>query len=50
MLNLAPRMPVPVNVLRMANRPASLLADAMARCMQDAVRQTLVDCGLCEPA
>ena len=49
-LNLAPRMPVPVNVLRMANRPASLLADAMARCMQDAVRQTLVDCGLCEPA
>ena len=32
-----------------AARPASLLADAMARCMQEAVRQTLEDCGLAEP-
>lgn len=48
-LELAPRLPVPVTLLRLANRPASLLADAMARCMQEAVRQTLEDCGLAEP-
>jgi DNA-binding transcriptional LysR family regulator len=45
-LALEPCMPVPVKVLRMANRPASLLADAMARCMQDAVVQTLAPTGL----
>ena len=48
-LELAPRIPVPVTLLRLANRPASLLADAMARCMQEAVRQTLDDYGLAEP-
>ncbi len=49
-LELEPRMPVPVVMLRLANRPASLLADAMARCMQQAVQQTLNDCGLAGPA
>lgn len=48
-LELEPRMPVPVVMLRMAARPASLLADAMARCMQEAVRQTLGDAGLAVP-
>ena len=45
-LALEPRMPVPVKMLRMANRPASLLAGAMARCMQEAVVQTLAPTGL----
>ncbi|MDA8444044.1 LysR substrate-binding domain-containing protein [Paracidovorax valerianellae] len=47
-LALTPRIAVPVKALRMVNRPASLLADAMVRCMRDAVAQTLASTGLTE--
>ncbi|MCQ9371922.1 LysR substrate-binding domain-containing protein, partial [Corynebacterium sp. 35RC1] len=40
-LELLPRIAVPVRALRMPHRPASLLADAMVRCMREAVLQTL---------
>ncbi len=40
-LELQPRIAVPVKALRMPNRPASLLADAMVRCMRDAILATL---------
>ncbi|MFD2299184.1 LysR substrate-binding domain-containing protein [Paracidovorax citrulli] len=40
-LELLPRIAVPVRALRMPHRPASLLADAMVRCMREAVLQTV---------
>jgi DNA-binding transcriptional LysR family regulator len=42
-LELQPRIAVPVKALRMPNRPASLLADAMVRCMRDAILETVSD-------
>ncbi|WP_313077393.1 LysR substrate-binding domain-containing protein [Melaminivora sp.] len=40
-LPLLPRIAVPVHSLRLAQGPGSLLADAMARCMREALAQTL---------
>ncbi|WP_019702457.1 LysR substrate-binding domain-containing protein [Paracidovorax oryzae] len=40
-LELLPRIAVPVKALRMPHRPASLLAEAMVRCMRDAAVETL---------
>ena len=40
-LELLPRIAVPVQALRPASRPGSLLADAMTLCMRQAVEQTL---------
>jgi hypothetical protein len=38
---LEPQIAVPINSLRPINRPGSLLASAMTRCMQQAVREAL---------
>jgi DNA-binding transcriptional LysR family regulator len=40
-LALEPQIAVPINSLRPINRPSSLLASAMTRCMQQAVQEAL---------
>lgn len=40
-LTLEPHIAVPINALRPINRPSSLLASAMTRCMQQAVQEAL---------
>ena len=40
-LALEPHIPVPITALRPINRPVSLLATAMTRCVQDAVMQAV---------
>jgi hypothetical protein len=49
-LALAPHIPVPIQSLRTVNRPASLLASAMAACMRQAVAETMGTAGLPGPA
>jgi DNA-binding transcriptional LysR family regulator len=45
-LALAPHIAVPIKSLRTVNRPSSLLASAMARCMRQAVAETMESVGL----
>jgi DNA-binding transcriptional LysR family regulator len=40
-LTLEPQIAVPINALRPIHRPSSLLASAITRCMQDAVKEAL---------
>jgi DNA-binding transcriptional LysR family regulator len=40
-LKLEPQIAVPINSLRPINRPSSLLASAMTRCMQQAIEEAL---------
>jgi DNA-binding transcriptional LysR family regulator len=40
-LTLEPQIAVPINALRPIHRPSSLLASAITRCMQDAVKEVL---------
>jgi DNA-binding transcriptional LysR family regulator len=40
-LALTPHLPVPINSLRTINRPGSLLAEAMVKCMSHAVNETI---------
>jgi len=47
-LELAPRIAVPIKSLRTVNRPGSLLASAMTQCMREAVAETLDSVGLRE--